>query len=160
MFRRFGGAYCLQLQGERFWFRWKHSREPKSSRNKLTTRCDHHLNLAQACSFCHFKINSAILFFFNNKCVWTTHMPGNRAPYRPSCEQLRSNKETPCNLNTQSLTKYDKLQKLSFIVPAVMSRGVAAVAEFLCDKAAIDTARYTLCASKHSCRRYIRLHET
>ena len=69
-----------------------------------TTWCDHHLILAQACSFCHFKINSDILFIFN-KCVWTTHMPDNRAPYRPSWEQLRSNKETPCNLNTQRLTK-------------------------------------------------------
>jgi len=33
--RRFGWAYCLQLQGEWFGFRWKHSHDPKSSRYKL-----------------------------------------------------------------------------------------------------------------------------
>jgi hypothetical protein len=68
-------------------------------------------------------------------------MRDNRAPYRPLWEQLLSNKETPCNPNTKCLTNYDKLQRMSFIVPAVMPRGVAADAEFLGDKAAIDHAQ-------------------
>jgi len=35
LFRRFGWAYYLQLQGEWFGFRWQHSHDPKSGRNKL-----------------------------------------------------------------------------------------------------------------------------
>jgi hypothetical protein len=61
--------------------------------------------------------------------------------YRPSWEQLHSNKGTPCNPNSQHVTNSDKLRRLSVIVPAVVSIGVAAVAEFLCDTAAICTAR-------------------
>jgi hypothetical protein len=68
-------------------------------------------------------------------------MRASPAPYSPSWEQLRSNKETPCKLNTERLTNYDKRLRLSVIVPSVMSMGVATVADFLCDMAVIGTAR-------------------
>jgi hypothetical protein len=68
-------------------------------------------------------------------------MRGNRTPYRPLWEQLLSNKETPCNLNTKRLTNYNKLQRMSLIIRAVIPRGVAADEEFLGDMAATDSAR-------------------
>jgi hypothetical protein len=126
----------------------------QSEQTNSTTRCDHHLNRAKACSFCHFKTNSDILFLF--KCVWAIHMRGSRAPCRPSWEQLISNKETPCNLNTQRLTNCDKIHWLSYRHSSQVNgcrRGCTISMRYGCHRYCTIHHIY----SEHSYRRCIRL---